>query len=216
MWKRGLWIAISASVLVTSPYRLFAETWNRLPILPHAGDDFAEHPRGKVLVTGLKIGRIHITFETTSWSDLRRQIGSFKLRHQGDASDAETWTCFTVGQPNRRVQIWLSGSEMTGGEWIDGVTAAKGTPWPVHECPLVDVGPGLITLDNGIWIGATQAQLQKRLGKPTAARSTSIMYDYAVSLHDQKHGDSDISGRISLEMKGSRVQRLSANKVTTN
>ena len=40
MLKAGLVVA-AAAVLAASPYGVLAETWGRLPVLPHTGDDFA-------------------------------------------------------------------------------------------------------------------------------------------------------------------------------
>ena len=82
---------------------------------------------------------MHIAFETTRWSDLQHQLGALKLRRQGDGSETEHWTCFTVGSAFKRVQIWLDGSELAGDGLIDGVTVVTGTPWPLTECPKVAV-----------------------------------------------------------------------------
>jgi hypothetical protein len=137
------------------------------------------------------------------------------MRRQGDGGETEDWTCFTVGAANDRVQIWPGGSELAGGEFINGVIAVAGTPWPLSECPLVDPGPGPIALDSGIWIGVTRASLLKRLGRPTAVHGSSIAYDYSVPVGDRRFGEGAAGGRIILETKANRVVRLTANKVTS-
>jgi hypothetical protein len=177
---------------MTFPGAAIAETWDRLPLLSHVDDFFAAHPRRQGIVTGLSVGQVHITFETTRWSDLRRAFGPLRLRQQGD------------------------GDEMAGREFIDGVTVVAGTSWPLKQCPQVDPGPGPIALDNGIWIGVSKASLLKRLGRPTAATGTSMTYDYSIPLHDRRLGEGVAQGRISFEIKAHHVLRFTASKDTVD
>jgi hypothetical protein len=213
MLKSGCAVA-AATLLAASPFGVHAQTWDRLPVLPHIGDDFAAHPRRQLLVDGLRVGQVRITFETTRWSDLLRRLGPLRMRRQGEGAETEDWTCFPVGPAPRRVQIWPDGGELTGGEFIDGVTAVAGTPWPLSECPLVDPGPGPIVLNSGAWIGATRASTLKRLGRPTAIHDPSITYDFSVPVRDRRLGKGAAGGRIIFEIKANRVVRLTANKDT--
>jgi hypothetical protein len=215
MLKSGWWVILAVTLLQASPCEALAEAWDRLPVFPHAANDFATHPRRQVLVAGLRVGQVRLRFETTRWSDLKRQLGPLKVRRQGDGGETEDWTCFTVGPASSRVQIWPAGGELAGGQFIDGVTAVAGAPWPLNECPLVYPGPGPIALDSGVWIGATRALLLKRLGRPTAVRGPSITYDYSVPVRDRQLGEGAVGGRIIFEINANRVVRLTANKDTS-
>ena len=214
MMKCGLLIAAGA-FLAMSPFDVVARTWDQLPNFDHVENTFAKHPCRQVLVTGLRVGKMHIAFETTSWSDLQRQLGALKLRRQGDGAETVHWTCFTVGSAHERVQIWLDGSELAGDELIDGVTAVAGTPWPLKECPKVNPGPGPIELDNGLWIGTRRTSLIKLIGPPTATQANSLIYDYSAPAHDRQLGDGATVGRILLGTKADRVVRIRANKDTS-
>lgn len=209
------WAIAAAAFLTAFPCVVRAGPWETVPVLPHIIDDFAAHPRRHVLVTGLRVGQVQITFETTRWSDLQRELGPLRMRRQGDGGETEDWTCFTVGPPSSRVQIWPEGDELSGGEFIDGVTAVAGTPWPLSECPTVDPGPGTTALNSGAWIGATTASVRKRLGRPTAVNGLSITYDFSVPVRDRRLGQGAASGRIIIETKADRVVRLTANKNTS-
>ena len=208
-------VVFATAFILTSSSEVLAGAWDRLPVLAHVGDDFATHPRQQILVTGLRVGQVKITFEKTRWSDLQNQLGSLRLRQQGDGAEWEKWACLTVGHAGSQSQIWLDGSEMAGAKLIDGVTAIAGTPWPLNECPQAHFGSGPIALDSGVWIGTSRASLLKRLGRPTAVHGTSITYDYSVPVRDRQLGEGAAVGRISFEVKANRVVRLTANKDTS-
>jgi hypothetical protein len=215
MLKFGRWVVpVAAAWLGATPCGVHAETWDRLPTLRYADDDLAATARHQVVATGLRVGQVRITFEGTRWSDLRHRLGPLRIRRQGDAGDTEDWTCFTVAVGNNRNQIWLDGDELAGGEYIDGVTVYADTPWPLRECPLIDPGRGPVTLDNGLWIGATRASLLKRLGHPTAVRGASFIYDYSAPLHARSLGEGWANGRMIFELDANRVVRLAATKNT--
>jgi hypothetical protein len=182
-----------------------------LPQVPHSDDDLTPS-HDQVLVSGLRLGQHRIEFEHTRWSDLQRHLGPLKMRGQGDASEAEDWTCFTVVTAQGQVQIWPHGGELQGGEYIAGVIAQAGTPWPLTECPIVSAGPGASTLDNGVWVGTAKADLLRRLGKPTASRGAALIYDFEVVSRDPKAGECSTFGRLIFEMRAGRVDRLDVQK----
>ena len=212
--KRAVLFAAGAC-LAMQPCTVMASPWDRLPNFDQAEKSFARHPYHRVLVTGLRVGKMHIAFETTSWSDLQRQLGPLKLRRQGDGAETEHWTCFTVGSAHQRVQIWLDGGELAGDQYIDGATVVAGTPWPMKECPMVNPGPGPTELDNGVWIGTSRTSLNTLIGAPTAAGAHSLMYDYSALAHDRQLGDGATEGRLLVGIQAGHVVRIRARKDTS-
>ncbi len=206
--------AFALACLTASPSYASPGNWSRLPQVPHSGEDITPS-RHRVLVGGLLLGRDKIEFEQTRWSDLQHVLGPLKMRRQGDASETEDWTCFTVGTGKGRFQVWLHGGELQGGEFIDGVTAQAGSPWPVRECPVVSPRQRAAALDNGIWVGTTKSEILKRLGQPTAVHGATLIYDFDVAVRDPKLGEGSVGGRLIFEIHADRVGRLLATKDTS-
>ena len=208
-------VVCALACLTTSASDAAPSAWSRLPQAPRTGDG-ATSPRHQSPVSGLRLGRYRIVFEQTQWSDLQRELGPLKLRRQGDASNSETWTCFTVVTDRGLFQMWPSSGELQGGESIDGVIVQAGAPWPHAECPIVNSGPGRAALDNGVWIGTTRAELLKRLGPPTGVHGANLIYDFEAPVHNPTGGRSVAYGQLIFELRNDRVDRLLATKDTSD
>jgi len=204
-------VACLVACVIASVSNASPRNWNLLPEVLHS-DDHLTPSHNQVLVSGLTLGQHRIAFERTRWSDLQRHLGPLRIRRQGDASEAEDWTCFTVVTDQGQVQIWPHGGELQGGKYIAGVIAQAGTPWPRTECPVVNAGPGGPALDNGVWIGTAKAKLLRRLGKPTASLGAALIYDFEVALRDPKAGECSTFGRLIFEIRAGRVDRLDVQK----
>jgi hypothetical protein len=207
-------LAYAIACLAIPAFGASAGAWERLPELPHLADEMSARPHHRVLVRGLRLGQIQITFENTRWTDLEQRLGPLKMRRQGDGGETQDWTCFTVTTPAGQHQVWLDGGELQGGEYADGVTAQAGAPWPIRECPVVDPGRGAVALDNGVWIGTSKSEVIQRLGRPTAMLAGSFIYDFEAPVRD-RNGDGAIVGRLIFQFRGHRVHRLQANKDTS-
>jgi hypothetical protein len=186
----------------------------RLPAFPHLGDDLSAKPRHHVLVNELRLGGLQIRLEKTRLTELRRRFPPLKIRTQGDASEAEAWVCFTVGNGANRFQVWPSSGELMGGKFIDGVIAQAGQRWSPRDCPRIEVGRGPMELDNRVWIGTAKADLLKRLGPPTGTADGVMIYDYEVAFRESKAGACAVGGRLAFELLRDRVARLAATKDT--
>jgi len=212
MSKSHCLAALAAACAALSPSTVTAA--ERLPAFPHLGEDLSAKSRHRVLANKVRLGGLAIRLEETRLAELRRRYPALRIRTQGDASEAETWVCFTVGNGAAQFQVWPSSGELMGGEFIDGVMAQVGQQWPLRDCPRIEVGPGPMELDSRVWIGTAKADLLKRLGPPTAIADGVMIYDYEVALRDSKAGACSVVGRLVFELLRDRVARLAANKTT--
>jgi hypothetical protein len=210
--SRSHLVACAVACLAATTSDASPRNWSLLPEVPHSGDDLTSS-RYQVLVSGLRLGQYRIVFEQTRWSDLRRNLGPLKMRRQEDELEAKDWTCFTVVTDLGRFQIWPDTDKLQGGH-ITEVIAQAGAPWPLAECPIVNPGPGVAALDNGVWIGTTRSELLKRLGQPTAVHGATLIYDSARV--DPKLGHGTAFERLIFEMRDGRVDRLLAEKNATD
>jgi hypothetical protein len=185
-----------------------------LPYIPITRDNATSSLRQNGIVNGLRLGIINIKLEATLLSQLRRNFPNLKLRTQSDASESETWLCFTLATRQGRVQVWPSSGEVGGGEFIDGVYAQGGESWPLKDCPIIDIGNGAIGIDGRIWIGTSKSSLLRRLGRPSSTSGQVMIYNYQVAIRDPRLGECWITEELLFDMKDSRVSRLSVTKDT--
>lgn len=161
--------------------------------------------------TGVTVGAFHVTFEKTTFKDILAALGPAPVGRQGDAGEFQMWVCYTI--PAARARLWLTSSELGGQEYIDGMVAKQltGAQSQNSSCPVPIGETAIVSIDNGIWLGASVNKIKDILGTPNNGPASVIYY-----LYEGKDGEFDISSILALKINRGIVIELHANYTATN
>ncbi|MFT4074906.1 MAG: hypothetical protein QM647_05175 [Asticcacaulis sp.] len=165
---------------------------------------------------GARMGVISILLGDTKLTDVSRAIGSGSVMQQGDAGDALRYLCYTLKGNGTSERLWLTSSELGGGEYINGLTliAIKATP-DTDRCPSIDRSTWVVTLDNGMTIGMDQDSLIQKLGEPSKRAGNFMAYRY-YTVRVQKGVKYDADGRLNLHIAEGKLDGFSVDHTETN
>ena len=163
-------------------------------------------------VQPIQFGKMILVLEKSTLAGVRSQLGSGEIFQNGDAAEALSWLCYTLASGRSSQTVWLSSSEMGGGKVIDGLTAMQfDSKAPAHRnCSRLPQTYGSIHLANGLWLGATQAQVLSTLGTPQK-HGDSWSYVF-----EGKDGEYDISSELAFKFRGGKVVGIASSRVTSN
>jgi hypothetical protein len=124
------------------------------------------NPRGKANKTqrhspSILIGPMTIVLGQTSFKDTIENIGATRISRHGDAADSLSWVCYT--SKNAAATIWLTSSELGGGEIIDGFIIQKQSR-PPSGCTEIPIKLAGITTSFGISLDSDAKQVKSQLG----------------------------------------------------
>jgi hypothetical protein len=133
---------------------------------------------------GVSLGPLHVRFEETTLEDVRRQIGTGRIAHRGDAGDSLSWLCYTIPDDHHPMRLWMTSGELQSNTYIGGITAETGAAdaQPVAQCPALPARFLPVTLDQGLWLGASDTHVGKALGRPSHESDGWRMFDYSRSI----------------------------------
>jgi len=163
-------------------------------------------------VPPLQLGNFAVLLETTALADVRKEIGSGTMYRNGDAAESITWLCYNVARAASTQVVWLSSSEMGGGEIVDGVTALisdSASPAP-KNCATLPAKYEQIRLKNGIWLGSTAAQVRAAFGQPHEQAET---WSY---VFEGKSGSYDVYSNVSFKIRDGKVVALDCSRLTSS
>ena len=163
-------------------------------------------------VQPIHFGKLLLVLEKTTLADVRSALGSGAIFQNGDAGESLSWLCYTFASGMLDQTVWLSSSEMGGGEVIDGVTAMQlNSKSPaLRNCARLPRNYGSIHLANGLWLGATEAQVLSALGKPQK-HGDSWSYVF-----EGKDGEYAISSNLAFKLRGGKVIGIVSSRLTSN
>ena len=163
--------------------------------------------------TGITLGELRITLEQTELKQVQQTLGG-KIDHKGDAADSLYWLCYTLPGMNQR--LWLASDEMGAGS-INHIYAVAGTQPASQSCPAPKIAVKQApALDNGLWLGASQKQVNSLLGKPTLRKGrwlTFLQWRKKTATYQGKQVEADLLNNVDLAMNNGRVAILHAHQV---
>ncbi len=163
------------------------------------------------------LGRVKITFEETKLDTVRTAIGIGEISHKGDASHTIHWLCYTLKTSDGSQRVWLSSSEMGGGEYIDDVDVRTLSPAEAVSptCPALEGTKYPLVIDGGLGVGMTTRDMIKTLGEPSASQGEWAAYAYngKATLHGESY---DVTSRLHVHLRDGRIDGISAFKTTSN
>ena len=161
-------------------------------------------------VRPLSMGGLQVKVESTRLAEVRSAIGSGAILHDGDAADSLHWLCYYSVVDSEAV--WLSSSEMGGGEVIDGITVAaipSGASAPPGCSPLpASYRP--LRLAGRLGVGASEAEVRTAFGVP---EQMGAVWVYAFS---GKDGRFDVDASLSFRMHAGKVAGIEMRRVSSD
>lgn len=169
---------------------------------PNAGSD---------VVSAVQLGPLSVVLEETTLSDVRELLGTGRIDHLPGAERGLAWLCFTVAAPGGAQRVWLSNNPAQGGFAIQDVAAIlQPGASPSAACPKLAVDSARLSLDDGIWLGRTTAQVQKIIGAEIRFSGFHMLYEHERPVS----GGHVVDTRLVLEFREGRVIGLWARKAT--
>jgi hypothetical protein len=171
-------------------------------------------------VTGVRLGRLTITFEKMPLSQLLARAGVGEIAHRGDASESTYWVCYTIPGPSTQ-RIWLLAGELDGAEhYVSGIQAAilPNGALANESCPSLPIHLRPVSLRPGIWLGSSEASLSKNIGKSSVSERGALTYSYTGKVPGSYEGKKVLFDRTSflhVTVRDGRVQGIVASQTTT-
>ncbi len=176
------------------------------PILrakPNAGSD---------VVSSVQLGPLSVVLGETTLSDVKELLGVGRIDRLPGTESGPAWLCYTIAGA-RPQQVWLS-SDPTGRGFATHEIAAIALPaaTPSPACPKLAVESDRLSLDDGIWLGRTTADVQRKIGADVKYSGFHMLYE-----HERPAGAGHVvDTRLVLEFREARVIGLWARKSTRN
>ena len=169
----------------------------------------------------LKLGSLVLRLDETTLGDVSRRIGVGRIAQEGDAGESEYWLCYRTGHASKQETLWLLSSGEFGGDAhvIYGVAAVRTSNNSTTDaCPELPKAFQPVTLDAGVWLGATPDQIRRKFGKPSLERDSWVHYwSKRKLLGDPRAKDFGADafydyGSLSLHIRSGHVIELLATK----
>jgi hypothetical protein len=168
--------------------------------------------------TTLQMGTLRIQLEQTTLDEVRRTASVGNIAHRGDAGDSVYWLCYTRSGLDPRQRIWIMSHGEMGGDrhYVTGIRA-QAIPGgrATADCPALPTHLQPLSLDNHIWLGASEEEASMRIGAPSFRSGPWWSYDFAGKVAGNCPGGSDLTASLMLQVQHGHVNSLSINQTTS-
>lgn len=169
--------------------------------------------------TGLRMGTFRVRFERTTLDDVRRAASVGEIAHRGDAGESTYWLCYTNLAPTEPARIWIvAHGEMGGPEhYVTNISAEllpKGNA--TADCPALPNNLKPLSLDNRLWLGASEGIALAKFGAPSYKKDAWRSYDFQGKVPGKCEGSGfDLVAWLLLHFKNGRINSLQVGQVTS-
>ena len=145
-------------------------------------------------------------FEGATLAEVQARIGQSQLYTQGDASEAESWVCYT----QNGAEVQFKSGEMGGGTELLGVTLILHPP-VTHRCP----GPRkpLPLSLSGLKLGMSKRAFTRVIGTSPSWSGQTATASFEYTKSDPNNQRLDVSISIIGTFSGGNLVKLVAWKV---
>jgi hypothetical protein len=208
--------ALLIGSLLSVSFTVFAQT--PPPVAPlGAGNEAVTMTRPPS--TGLRMGAFAVRFEKTTLGEVRRVASAGDIAQRGDAGERAYWLCYTNVGATQDERIWLvADGEMGGAEHHVTDVSAELLPegGATVDCPALPDKLKPVSLDNRLWLGASEAGATGRLGASSHPQGAWRSYGFRGKLPGKCAGGGfDLSAWLLLRFQNGRVNALQAGQVTS-
>jgi hypothetical protein len=168
--------------------------------------------------TGIRMGTLHVRFEEATLDDVVQGASLGQIAHQGEAGASMYWVCFTKVDNPQAERIWiLSDGEMGGPRHqVTGIIAKRipnGTP--TAACPALPNKLKPLSLDQDLWLGASQETVASKLGMFSFQQGAWRSYEYQGRVPGKCEDGFDFSSSLLLHFQHGRADSLRVAQVTS-
>jgi hypothetical protein len=198
----GAGVAKADDVLPPPPG--LAEDDPTLRAKPNAGSD---------VVSALQLGSLLVLLEETSLGDIKELLGVGRIDRLAGHETGPAWVCYTIDAGPQPQRVWVSSNPLQNGFAAFEITAlalTKGEAVPSDACPKLMVDPARLSLDDGVWLGRTTGEVQRKIGADAKHSGLYLLYEHERPLS----GGRLVDTRLVLEFREGRVIGLWARKST--
>jgi hypothetical protein len=187
------------------------------PSLPFESMDWTASMK-KEPTKGITLGILQVMFETTTLTDVRKAASAGAIAHTGDAGGSIYWLCYTIPRGHAADRIWIiSHGEMGGPE--GGVTsfAASRIDYGkvTADCPLLPAEMQPASLETHVWLGAPDAEVQRRLGTPSHHAGSWKAYNFQAKVPGDCEGGYDLLNWLFIKSVRGRVTTIYTGQVSS-
>ena len=208
--------ALLLGVLVGVSLSSFAET--PPPIAPFDAITWKATMKRKPS-TGLRMGAFRVRFEITTLDDVRRAAAIGEIAHRGDAGESAYWLCYTNPGATQAERIWIvAHGEMGGREHYITNISAELVPSgsATTDCPALPNNLKPLSLDNRLWLGASEGIASAKLGVASYQKDAWRSYDFQGKVPGKCEGGGfDLVAWLLLHFQNGRVNSLQVGQVTS-
>jgi hypothetical protein len=176
-------------------------------------------------VSGLTFGKLKVWLEFNTLGDVAKISGSSPLSHYEDNDVSYDWLCYDTEGHHQR--LWFISDTDNGGpqHTVTSIEAMRvdAASASTDNCPLISEALAAPELDRGVWLGTSQADLEKKLGEASSSLQDWLSF-YAnhrmVAARDtpDENGsmEDDVleSSYLNVRVVEGRVVQLVAGKLT--
>ena len=164
-------------------------------------------------VQEIRLGRFVATFEATTLGEIRDALGVGSVEHTGDAGESLYWLCYSL--PGQQIQLKSHG-EMGGPEnRLSGVSATLVNAFRENDqCPMIPGQFQPVSFNFG-WIGVSQNDLIKALGRPSEIDGNRLIFQYERDIYEKRVVIGSSSGRVEGTAVDGKIISLEAWHVTS-
>ncbi|MGN6210394.1 hypothetical protein [Asticcacaulis sp.] len=177
-----------------------------------------ETVRNEMGPLGAHFGVMPIAFGQTKLTDVARTVGSGSVHHQGDGGESFSYLCYTLNSSGKSVRLWLTSTELGGGEYVEGLsvlTLAGSPSYGTETCPVLDLYSWRVTLDNGLSVGMRKDDVIQMFGMPSKQSGHMIAYRYQTT-RIKNAITYDVDGDVYIYSEGGIVRGFSASLTETS
>jgi hypothetical protein len=169
--------------------------------------------------SGVRMGTLIVRFEKTTLDDVRRAASAGDIAHRGDAGESAYWLCYTSVGKTAVERIWvISHGEMGGPEHFVTDVSAQRLPHEsaTADCPALPGNLMPVSLDNGLWLGASEKAATRKLGASSFRKGAWRSWDFQGKVPgDCAGGGFDLSASLLLHFQNGRIDSLEVGQVTS-
>lgn len=208
--------ALLLGILIGASHSSFAET--PPPVAPFDAITWKATLKRKPS-TGLRMGAFRVRFERTTLDDVRRAASVGEIAHRGDAGESAYWLCYTNLAPTQAERVWIvAHGEMGGPEHYVTNISAELLPNgnATADCPALPNNLKPLSLDNHLWLGASEGAAPAKLGAPSYQKGAWRSYDFQGKVPGNCEGGGfDLLAWLLLHFQNGRVNSLQVGQVTS-
>jgi hypothetical protein len=164
---------------------------------------------------GITLGAFRIEFEKTTLSEVQHAVKVGTIEQRGDAAEHILWLCYSITRSEGSERVWIiSSGEMGGSEHAITEVAAqrRNSGNATSDCPSLPRAMQPASMDERVWLGSTEAELDRDFGPPSHSEGMWRSYYFQIDVPGE---DCVEINSLTIKLEQGRVAALNAGQITS-